>query len=182
MTRLPLSISIISLNEEANLRRCLASAAELAQEIVIVDSGSTDRTAEIAAEFGVKFVHQDWLGYTAQKNHCLALCSQPWILALDCDEELTPELRGRSSASLRMAITKNSTAHGCPASCGSWAAGFIMATGIPTAKCASSVVTRAAGPPMAAGRCMSGSMSMAPAPRCRAICCITRSKTSSTTS
>lgn len=93
MTRLPLSISIISHNEEANLRRCLASAAELAMEIVIVDSGSTDRTAEIAAEFAAKFVHQSWLGYTAQKNLCLSLCSQPWILALDCDEELTPELR-----------------------------------------------------------------------------------------
>ena len=93
MTRLPLSISIISLNEEANLRRCLASVGELAQEIVIVDSGSTDRTKEIATEFGATFVHQDWLGYTAQKNHCLTLCSQPWILALDCDEELTPELR-----------------------------------------------------------------------------------------
>jgi len=93
MTRLPLSISIISLNEEANLRRCLASLGDLAQEIVIVDSGSTDRTAEIAAEFGAKFVQQPWLGYTAQKNHCLTLCSQEWVLALDCDEELTPELR-----------------------------------------------------------------------------------------
>lgn len=93
MTRLPLSISIISHNEEANLRRCLASVQELAQEIVIVDSGSTDGTAAIAAEFGAKFVHQAWLGYTAQKNHCLTLCAQPWVLALDCDEELTPALR-----------------------------------------------------------------------------------------
>jgi len=93
MTRLPLSISIISHNEEANLRRCLVSVADLAHEIVIVDSGSTDRTAEIAAEFGARFVHQPWLGYTAQKNHCLTLCTQPWGLALDCDEELTPELR-----------------------------------------------------------------------------------------
>lgn len=92
MSRLPLSISIISLDEEANLRRCLASVADLAEEIVIVDSGSKDRTAAIAAEFGAKFVHQDWLGYTAQKNRCLTLCSQPWILALDCDEELTPGL------------------------------------------------------------------------------------------
>lgn len=93
MSPLPISISIISLNEEANLRRCLTSLAGLAQEIVIVDSGSKDGTAAIAAEFGAKFVHQDWLGYTAQKNHCLDLCAQPWILALDCDEELTPELR-----------------------------------------------------------------------------------------
>lgn len=92
MSRLPVSISVISLNEEANLRRCLASVADLAAEIIIVDSGSKDRTGEIAAEFGARFVHQDWLGYTAQKNHCLSLCTQPWILNLDCDEEVSPEL------------------------------------------------------------------------------------------
>jgi glycosyltransferase involved in cell wall biosynthesis len=92
MPGLPLSISIISLNEEKNLRRCLASLAGLASEIVILDSGSKDRTAEIAAEFGARFIHQDWLGYTAQKNRCLELCSQPWILNLDCDEEVSAEL------------------------------------------------------------------------------------------
>ncbi len=92
MPSLPLSISIISLNEEANLRRCLASVVDLASEIVILDSGSKDRTAEIAAEFGAKFIHQDWLGYTAQKNRCLELCTQPWILNLDCDEVVSPEL------------------------------------------------------------------------------------------
>lgn len=89
---LPLSISIISKNEEANLRRCLASVAGLATEIVILDSGSTDATAQIAAEFGARFIHQDWLGFTAQKNKCLELCTQPWILNLDCDEEVSPEL------------------------------------------------------------------------------------------
>ena len=89
----PISIAIISKNEEANLRRCLASAAGLAEEIVIVDSGSTDGTAAVAAEFGARFVHQDWLGYTDQKNLCNSFCTQPWILALDCDEELSPELR-----------------------------------------------------------------------------------------
>ena len=56
MPSLPLSISIISLNEEANLRRCLASVLDLASEIVILDSGSKDRTAEIAAEFGAQCV------------------------------------------------------------------------------------------------------------------------------
>ena len=90
---LPISISIISHNEEANLPRCLASAAELAREIVIVDSGSTDRTLAIAEEFGAKVHHQDFLGHRDQKNLCLDHCSEEWILALDCDEELTPELR-----------------------------------------------------------------------------------------
>jgi glycosyltransferase involved in cell wall biosynthesis len=94
----PISIAIISKNEEANLRRCLASAAGLVEEIVIVDSGSTDGTAAVAAEFGARFVHQDWLGFAAQKNLCNSFCTQPWILALDCDEELSPELRNSISA------------------------------------------------------------------------------------
>lgn len=89
----PLSIAIISKNEEANLRRCLASAVDLAQEIIIVDSGSTDGTQAVAEEFGARFVSQAWLGFTDQKNLCNSLCTQPWILALDCDEELSPELR-----------------------------------------------------------------------------------------
>jgi glycosyltransferase involved in cell wall biosynthesis len=90
---LPLSIAIISKNEEVNLRKCLMSAAGLAEEIVIVDSGSTDGTEAVAGEFGARFVKQPWLGYTDQKNFCNSLCTQPWILALDCDEELSPELR-----------------------------------------------------------------------------------------
>jgi glycosyltransferase involved in cell wall biosynthesis len=90
---LPLSLSIISCNEEVNLRRCLASAADLAREVVIVDSGSTDGTLAIAAEFGARVSHQDWLGHRDQKNVALGLCTQPWVLALDCDEELSPALR-----------------------------------------------------------------------------------------
>lgn len=90
---LPLSISIISKNEEANLRRCLASAADLAGEIIVVDSGSTDATLEVAREFGARVEHQDWLGHRDQKNVALRLCTRPWVLALDCDEELSPELR-----------------------------------------------------------------------------------------
>lgn len=90
---LPLSISIISLNEEGNLRHCLESVKGLAQEIVVVDSGSKDRTCEVAAEFGAKVVHQDWLGHRDQKNVALKLCTQPWVLALDCDEAFSDDLR-----------------------------------------------------------------------------------------
>ncbi len=90
----PLSISIISRNEEANIARCLQSAAGLAEEIVVVDSGSTDRTREVAESLGARVVHQDWLGHRDQKNVALSLCTRPWVLALDCDEELSPELRG----------------------------------------------------------------------------------------
>jgi glycosyltransferase involved in cell wall biosynthesis len=89
----PLSLSIIACNEEANIARCLRSAAGLAAEIIVVDSGSTDRTREIAEGFGAKVAHQDWLGHRDQKNVALSLCAQPWVLALDCDEELSPRLR-----------------------------------------------------------------------------------------
>jgi glycosyltransferase involved in cell wall biosynthesis len=93
MAALPLSISIIACNEEANLRRCLASMVGLAAEIIVVDSGSRDRTREVAEEFGAQVTHQDWLGHRDQKNVALKLCTQPWVLALDSDEALTPELR-----------------------------------------------------------------------------------------
>ena len=90
---LPLSIAIISYNEEQNLQRCLNSVADLAQEIVVVDSGSIDKTLQVAESFGAIIKQQSWLGYRDQKNMALDLCSQPWILALDCDEELSAELK-----------------------------------------------------------------------------------------
>ena len=86
-----LSVAIITRNEEANLARTLASVP-WADEIVIVDSGSTDRTAEIARQFGAKFFVEDWKGFGAQKNSAIARCSGDWILCLDADEEVSAEL------------------------------------------------------------------------------------------
>jgi glycosyltransferase involved in cell wall biosynthesis len=83
---------LITLNEERNLPRCLKSLAPLVDEILLIDSGSTDRTLEIAREFGARILHQDWLGYVAQKNFALAQAAHPWILSLDADEEISPEL------------------------------------------------------------------------------------------
>ena len=88
-----ISFCLITLNEEENLSRCLASCADLADEIVVLDSGSTDGTAKIARRFGAAFAHQDWLGYVGQKNKALSLAKYPWIFSLDADEELSPELR-----------------------------------------------------------------------------------------
>ena len=102
----PLSISIIAFNEEANIARCLQSAAGLAEEIIVVDSGSTDRTREIAQCCGARVVHQDWLGHRDQKNVALNLCTQPWVLALDCDEELSPELRQSVEEFFRDGLTE----------------------------------------------------------------------------
>jgi glycosyltransferase involved in cell wall biosynthesis len=91
--QLPLAIAIISQDEEANIRRCLQSAASLAREIVVVDSGSTDDTCEVARGFGARVEHQKYLGQRDQKRFALSLCTAPWVLLLDCDEELSDELR-----------------------------------------------------------------------------------------
>lgn len=90
---LPVSVSIVTCNEARNLPRCLASVAGLAEEIVVMDSGSQDATRDIAAGAGARVLHQDWLGYRDQKNAVLAQCTQPWVLALDADEEVSPALR-----------------------------------------------------------------------------------------
>ncbi len=88
-----LSVAIITLNEEANLARTLASV-QFASEIVIIDSGSTDRTVEIARSFpNVKMVSEEWKGFSAQKNSAIEKCTGDWVLSLDADEELTPELQ-----------------------------------------------------------------------------------------
>ena len=88
-----ISFCLITLNEEQNLPRCLKSCAGLADEIVVLDSGSTDETEKIARGFGARFEHQDWLGFVGQKNKALSLATHDWIFSLDADEELSRELR-----------------------------------------------------------------------------------------
>ncbi len=88
---LTLSVAIITKNEEANLPRTLASV-RWADEIVVVDAGSTDRTPEIARESGTKFFTREWSGFGAQKNFAIRQCTSDWVLALDADEEVSPEL------------------------------------------------------------------------------------------
>lgn len=96
---LRLSVALITKNEEANLARTLASV-RWADEIVIVDSGSTDRTGEIAREFGAKFFAEPWKGFGAQKNSAIAKCTGDWILAVDADEEVSPDLAAEIQALL----------------------------------------------------------------------------------
>jgi glycosyltransferase involved in cell wall biosynthesis len=92
MARSTLSVAIITLNEEANIARTLASVS-FADEIVIVDSGSTDRTVEIARSFGAKVFTEEWKGFALQKNSAIDKCVGTWVLSLDADEELTDELQ-----------------------------------------------------------------------------------------
>ena len=92
MPRSTLSVAIITLNEEDNLARTLASV-RFADEIVVVDSGSTDRTVEIAKSFGAKVFSEAWKGFALQKNSAIDHCVGTWVLSLDADEELTAELQ-----------------------------------------------------------------------------------------
>src|SRR5579864_7302748 len=102
-----LSVVIITFNEEANIARTLASVQPLVSddkgEIIVVDSGSTDRTVEIAKSFGAKVFIEEWKGYAAQKNSAIDKAEGDWILSLDADENLDPELvenlKGGRSAS-----------------------------------------------------------------------------------
>ncbi len=95
-----LSVCYITLNEEANLPRTLESV-RWADEIIIVDNGSTDRTAEIARSFGAKFFTEPWRGYAAQRNSAHDKATGDWILTLGADEEISPELAEELRALLR---------------------------------------------------------------------------------
>jgi glycosyltransferase involved in cell wall biosynthesis len=86
-----LSVTLITRNEAADIGAALESA-QWADEIVVVDSGSTDETVAIARRFTDRVVVRDWPGYGAQKNVAAALASHDWILSLDADERITPAL------------------------------------------------------------------------------------------
>jgi glycosyltransferase involved in cell wall biosynthesis len=88
-----ISFCIITLNEEQNLARCLQSCRGLADEIVVVDSGSTDGTESVARRYGTRWVAQPWLGFVGQKNHALGLARNEWVFSIDADEALSPGLR-----------------------------------------------------------------------------------------
>lgn len=88
-----LSVIIITKNEALNIRECLESV-KWADEIIVVDSGSTDSTVAICREFTSHLYIHDWPGFGMQKNRALGYASKDWILSLDADERVTPELRG----------------------------------------------------------------------------------------
>src|SRR5947209_19928648 len=102
-----ISVAIVAMDEEANLGRTLASV-NWADEIVLVDSGSKDRTCDIAREHGCRVVVEPWRGYVAQKQFAIELCTKDWVLLLDADEEVSPEL----GQEIRSAITGGNPADG----------------------------------------------------------------------
>jgi len=92
MNNLAISAVIITHNEEDNIAKCLSSLTGL-DEIVLVDSGSTDRTIKIAKKYGAKIIHQQWLGFGPQKKFAVAQAKNNWIFSIDADEYLTDNLK-----------------------------------------------------------------------------------------
>lgn len=94
MTRekLPISVSMIAHNEAHNIGRSIRSVIGFATQVVVVVNDCTDRTMEIARELGAEVHEREWTCHRDQKNIALDLCEQPWVLGLDADEEISPEL------------------------------------------------------------------------------------------
>ena len=102
-----ISVAIVAMDEEANIGRTLASV-RWADEVVLVDSGSKDRTCEIAREHGARVVAEPWRGYVAQKQYAIELCTMDWVLLLDADEEVSAGL----AEEIRAAIASPNAASG----------------------------------------------------------------------
>lgn len=88
-----ISAVVITLNEEKRLEPALRSLRDVADEIIVVDSGSKDRTVRLAENYTSRVFERPWTGYADQKNYGNSLAVHPWILSLDADERLSPELR-----------------------------------------------------------------------------------------
>ena len=105
LPRVTLSVVLITQNEERNLPHTLESVIPLVRdgkgEIIVVDSGSTDRTVEIAQSFGARVFVEPWKGFAAQKNSAMDKASMEWVLQLDADELLEPELAAEIEVALR---------------------------------------------------------------------------------
>jgi len=103
----PVTATVITFNEAANIEAALASLS-WADEIIVVDSESTDRTAEIARQFTAKVIVRPWPGYVAQKNFAAEQASHDWIFSLDADERVTPEL----AAEIKTTLAREPSAEG----------------------------------------------------------------------
>jgi glycosyltransferase involved in cell wall biosynthesis len=119
LPRVTLSVVLITQNEECNLPRTLESVMPLVRdgkgEIIVVDSGSTDRTVEIAQSYGAKVFVEAWKGFAAQKNSAMDKASMDWVLQLDADEALEPSLASEMEIALKGSVTV-----GGLAICGFW--------------------------------------------------------------
>lgn len=115
-----LSVVIITFNEERNIARCLESVKDLADEILVVDSFSTDGTEEICAGYHVKFVKHTFAGHIEQKNYAAGLATYDWVISLDADEALTPELKDSIAKALENPQFKAYKMNRLTFYCGQW--------------------------------------------------------------
>jgi glycosyltransferase involved in cell wall biosynthesis len=99
--KLPVTVAIIALNAASQIGPCLASV-QFADDILVVDSGSTDATADICRRHGARIETREWLGFGRQKQHAVALARNDWVLCLDADERVTEEL----AQSIRKALAQ----------------------------------------------------------------------------
>ena len=116
----PLSVVIITFNEERNIGRCIASVHGLADEVVVVDSESTDRTRAIAEELGARVLVRKWTDYSDQKNFANQQASHAYILSLDADEEVSSALRGSLLAAKSAGLQDAYSMHRLTNYCGHW--------------------------------------------------------------
>lgn len=107
----PLSVVIISKNEALVIGACLDSVAGLADEIVVLDSGSTDGTGELCSARGARVIETDWLGFGPQKNRAVLAAANDWVLCLDADERVSPELLNSIKTAL---VDPKYSAYRCP--------------------------------------------------------------------
>lgn len=122
-----LSVTVITKNEAHRIERCLRSV-DFADERIVLDSGSTDATVEIARQLGARVeTTTDWPGFGPQKNRALALATGEWVFSIDADEEVTPELRDAILAAVRAPggpdgywVTRSSSFCGRPIRHGDW--------------------------------------------------------------
>lgn len=118
-SRKSLSVTIITLNAAHQIAACLASVA-FADEIVVVDSGSVDDTIKIAQQHGARVLHQDWLGYGAQKQFAVEQAKHDWVLCADADERVSEKLRHSIEAALSQPQAQGFTMPRCNKFLGRW--------------------------------------------------------------
>lgn len=115
-----LSVVIITFNEEKNIGRCLESIQGIADDVVIVDSFSTDATESISKKYNVNFISRKWEGYSATKNFANAQAKYDWVLSLDADEALSEELKKSILKAKEGKELKTYKFHRLTNYCGSW--------------------------------------------------------------
>lgn len=111
MMRPPVSVTLITRNEESNLA-CAIESVRWADEIVVIDSGSTDRTVELARALGARVFVNPWQGYGQQKNYAQRQASHDWVLSLDADEVVTPDLAREIQSALESLASESDPPRG----------------------------------------------------------------------